>query len=113
MPAADAAWRCGGVACRGRAPHSRGCCRLHVLAFSGKHRDRLVDGDIGGAFRHQDLREHAFVDRLVFHGRLVGLDLGQDVAGLDLVALLLEPLARLPFSMVGDSAGIRMLIGIV
>ncbi len=33
--------------------------------------------DALGAFRDQDLADRAFVDRLDFHGRLVGLDLGQ------------------------------------
>ena len=46
-------------------------------------RDELVDRHILRAFRHHDLGEHAFVDGLDFHGRLVGLDLGDHVAGLD------------------------------
>ncbi len=65
-----------------------------VLAFGQDHGDRRVDRDVVGAFRHQDLAERAFVDRLDLHGRLVGLDLGDDVAGLDRVALLLEPLGE-------------------
>ncbi len=36
----------------------------------------------------------ALVDRLDLHGRLVGLDLGDHVAGLDGVALLLQPLGE-------------------
>ena len=86
--------------------------RLHVLAFARKHGDHRIDGNVLRALGHDDLGERAFVDRLVFHRRLVGLDLGDHVAGLDLVAFLLEPRARLPFSMVGDSAGMRMLVGI-
>ena len=65
--------------------------RRHVLSLLRQHRDQLVDGDVLRAFRHHDLGERAFVDRLVFHGRLVGLDLGDHVTRLDLVALLLEP----------------------
>ena len=64
------------------------------------------------ALRHHDLRQRALVDRLDLHGRLVGLDLGDHVARLDLVALLLQPLGKIALSIVGDSAGMRMLIGI-
>ena len=68
---------------------------LHVLAITGQHRDHLIDRHIGGAFRHQNLRQRALVDRFHFHGRLVGLDLGDHVAGLDRVAFLLEPLGEI------------------
>ena len=53
-----------------------------------------VDRHVLRALRHDDLRERALVDRLDFHGRLVGLDLGDHVAGLDLVAFLLQPLGE-------------------
>ena len=43
---------------------------------------------------HQDLAKRALVDRLDLHGGLVGLDLGDDVAGLDRVALVLQPLGE-------------------
>ena len=78
---------------RRRAP----CCRrsgFHVLAFLRHHGDELIDRHVVGAFRHHDLGHDAVIDGLVFHGRLVGLDLGDDVAGLDRVAFLLEPLGR-------------------
>ena len=65
-----------------------------ALAVAQDHGDRRVHRDIGGAFRHQDLAERAFVDRLDFHRGLVGLDLGDHVAGLHLVALALHPLGR-------------------
>ena len=68
--------------------------RLHVLALAGQHRDHLVDRHVGGAFRHHDLGDGALVDRLDLHRRLVGLDLGDDVAGLDRVAFLLQPLGK-------------------
>ncbi len=90
----------GGAAC-GFGVSGRFCRRrrlrratrrsLHVLALARQHRDHGVDCDILRAFRHHDLGQRAFVDRLVFHRRLVGLDLGDDVARLDLVALFLEP----------------------
>ena len=68
--------------------------RLHILAVAGEHRDHIVDRNVLRAFGHQDLRDRALVDRLDFHGRLVGLDLRDHVAGLDLVALFLEPLGK-------------------
>jgi hypothetical protein len=40
---------------------------------------------------HEDLAERALVDGLDLHRRLVGLDLGDDVAGLDGLAFLLQP----------------------
>ncbi len=78
---------------RGALP---GRCRggLHVLAFLRHHRDQLIDRHVGGAFRHHDLGQRAVFDGLVFHRRLVGLDLGDHVAGLDRIALLLEPLGK-------------------
>ena len=65
--------------------------RRGILAFAEDHRDRRVDRNIIGAFRHQDLAERAFVDRLDFHGGLVGFDLGDHVAGFNGVAFLLQP----------------------
>ena len=79
---------------RRRSLAGAGGGRLHILALAGQHRDHLVDRHVRGAFRHHDLGDRALVDRLDLHGRLVGLDLGDDVAGLDLVALLLQPLGE-------------------
>ena len=67
---------------------------VDVLALARDHADDIVDRHIGGAFRHDDLGEHAFIDGFDFHGRLVGLDLGDHIAGLDRVALLLQPAAK-------------------
>ena len=83
-----------------------------LLAFAQDHRDRRVDRHIVGSFGDQDLAERALIDGLDFHRRLVGLDLGQNVAGLDLSPSFLSHLASLPFSIVGDSAGMRILVGI-
>ena len=69
-----------------RGPGSRRFAVLQrgsVLALAQDHGDRRIDRDVGGAFRHQDFSERAFVDRLHFHGGFVGLDLGDDVAGFD------------------------------
>ena len=57
--------------------------------------DRRVDGDTFGAFLDKDGGELALIHRLDLHGRLIGLDLGDDVAGLDLLADLLEPAGEL------------------
>ena len=89
-----------GVGCRRRGLCGfllgrRLACRVDRVvtgfAFGEDRGDRRVDRDIGGAFGHQDFAERALVDRLDLHRRLVGLDLGDDVAGFDLVALALEP----------------------
>ena len=106
--AAVGAW--AGGACSFAAAGSRalaGRCRrgLHVLAFRRQHRDELVDRHVGGAFRHHDLGQHAVVDGLVFHRRLVGLDLGDHVAGLDLVAFLLEPARKVALLHRGRQRG--------
>ena len=79
---------------RSRCP-AAGRGRFHVLAFLRHHGDELIDGDVIGAFRHHDLGHDAVIDGFVFHGRLVGLDLGDDIAGLDRVALFLEPLGEI------------------
>ena len=42
-------------------------------------------------FRHQELADDAVVDGFEFHRRLVGLDLGQDIAGADGIALRHQP----------------------
>ena len=39
----------------------------------------------------KDFFQHAALDRLDLHGRLVGLDFGQDFASLDALALALQP----------------------
>ena len=66
-----------------------------ILAFAKDHGDRRIDRDIVGAFGHQDFPERAFVDRFHFHGGFVGLDFGNDIAGFDAVAFLLEPLGEI------------------
>jgi hypothetical protein len=58
--------------------------------------DRGVDLDVLRAGRHQDRLDHALVDGFDFHRRLVGLDLGDHVAGLDGVAFLDQPLGQGP-----------------
>jgi len=61
----------------------RRCCLAEIggtLAIGQDGRDRRVDRDVGGAFRDQDLAQRALIGRLDFHRRLVGFDLGDDIA---------------------------------
>ena len=76
-----------------------------ALAFGQQRGDRRVDLDALGAGFHQQLADLALVDRLHLHGGLVGLDLGDDVAGLDLLALLDEPLGELALLHGGRQRG--------
>ena len=57
------------------------------------------------------LAERALVDGLDLHGRLVGLDLGDDVAGLDRVAFLLQPFGELALLHRRRERGHQNLIG--
>ena len=54
------------------------------------NRDRRAELGLG-TIGHEDLEEHAVVVGAQLHQRLVGLDLGQDVAVLEGVALLDDP----------------------
>ena len=67
-------------------------CR--IFAFCGEDGDHGIDLDVFGAGRNDDLGENAFVDGFHFHGRLVGLDFGDDVTGRNGVAFLLQPLGN-------------------
>jgi hypothetical protein len=58
------------------------------FVLAGKNGDHVVDGHVGRPFRHHDFRNRPLVDRLDLHRRLVGLDLGEHIAGGDLVAFL-------------------------
>ena len=61
------------------------------LALPEQPRDGCVDLHVFRAFSDQDGVDDAFVDGLDLHGRLVGLDLGDDVAGLHRIAGLDQP----------------------
>ena len=84
---------------------------LRVFPLARDQPDDIVDRHIRGALRDHDLGEHAFVDRFHFHCRFVGLDLGDHIAGLTLSPSFFSQRTRLPFSMVGESAGMRTSIG--
>ena len=84
-----AGWRRLSLSRRGR-----GAAR--ILAFARDQRDRRADLHPVAAFGDQDLRDRALVDRLELHRRLVGLDLGEDVARFDRVAFLDQPFGQRP-----------------
>ena len=75
------------------------------FAIGPDHADRRVDRDVVGPFLHQDGAERALVDGLHLHGGLVGLDLGQHVAGFDRVPDLLDPFAQLALLHRGRQSG--------
>ena len=123
-------WRRAAGACRRRRPARgrfasaggalrgrwrRRCAAAPLrLALGDERRDRRVDLHLLGAVLDQQLRHRAFIDRFHLHGRLVGLDLGDDVAGFDRgCRSLTSHLASLPSSMVGERAGIRIWVGMV
>ena len=54
--------------------------RCRVFALLGDDGDGRIDGDILCAARHEDACQNALIDRLDFHGRLIGLDLGDHIA---------------------------------
>ena len=53
----------------------------------------------------EDLGEDSLVDRLDLHGRLVGFDFGQHVAGLDLVAFFFQPFGQFALFHGGRQGG--------
>ena len=72
----------------------RGLGVARALALFEDRRDDGADLHIVGALGDGDRTDRAFVDRFELHRRLVGLDLGEDVARLDAVAFLDEPLGQ-------------------
>ena len=70
---------------------------VRAFALAPQPQDRGVDLDALGPFRNGEAGDDAFVHRLDFHGRLVGLDLGDHIAGADAVALRDEPLGERSF----------------
>src|SRR5204863_10102472 len=66
------------------------------LAVSQNGRDRSVHRHVGGAFGDQYLAKRALVGGFDFHRRLVGFDLGDDVARLDRLAFLFQPFRKVP-----------------
>ncbi len=104
--------RCSGRRCSG--------CRLCGRRSGGRRRRVLgnfrlallqQDGDDGihlhalGAFGHDEPADLALVDRLDLHGRLVGLDLADHLAGFDGVAFFDMPLGELALRHGGRQRG--------
>jgi hypothetical protein len=79
--------------------------RSRAFALAGQLGDRGVDLDVLGPGLDQDGFDHAFIDGFDFHRRLVGLDLGDHVAGLDGVADLDVPLGEGPLLHGGRQGG--------
>ena len=65
--------------------------------FPAHHRNHRTHLHTLGSFGNQDLTDDALIDSFEFHRRLVSLDLGEDIAGFDCVALLDQPLGQRPF----------------
>ena len=84
----------GGRGCRNRS-RCGGGQGGHILALAQQHRDDGIDRHPLGAGGNQDAAHHAVLDGFQFHGGLIGLDLGQDIAGFDGIALGLEPFGEL------------------
>ena len=53
-----------------------------ILALAQDDRDRRVHSNIVGSFGNDDLAEFSLIDSFNFHRRLVGFDLGDDIARL-------------------------------
>ena len=62
-----------------------------LLTLLDEHRDRRIDPHALGALADEELPDRPLVDGLELHRRLVGLDLGDHLAGGDAVALLDQP----------------------
>src|SRR5262249_22458900 len=65
--------------------------RIHALAGPREHHDHRAHGN-SLPFRDRKLRDGPVVKALELHRGLVGLDVGDDIAALDLLALLDVPL---------------------
>jgi hypothetical protein len=79
-----------------RLRSGRRICRYRgALAVLEQHGDRCVDLHTLGALIDQDLADDALVDGFDLHGRLVGLDFGDHVAGGHAVAFLFQPFGQI------------------
>ncbi len=87
--------------------HRRGADldRGSVFTLAEQNGDRCVHGNVGRAFGDKDLSKFSLVDGFDFHRRLVGFDLGDDIAGLHRVAFLLQPLGKVALLHRGRERG--------
>ena len=100
--------RCAGSAAAAAFGAAAGAARglgTSVSPSSSRIGDDGIDLHALGAFGHDDLADLALVDRLDLHGRLVGLDLADHLAGLDGVADLDVPLGELALGHGGRQRG--------
>jgi hypothetical protein len=78
---------------------------IGAFAFAGEDGDHGIDLDTLGASRDDDLGDGAFIDSFDFHRRLVGLDLGDHIAGANLVAFLDQPFGEVALLHGGRQGG--------
>ena len=97
--------RAAGSAARGPRQSAAAATWRAAPRLAIEHGDRRVDLDALGALGDQQLGHLALVDRLHLHGGLVGLDLGDDVAGLDVLALRHQPFGELALLHGGRQRG--------
>ena len=76
-----------------------GACieRTCILAFLQKQGNHVIDLHALGAFRNEDLAEAALIHRLYLHGRFVGFDLCDDIAGFYVVTFFFQPAGDIAF----------------
>jgi hypothetical protein len=80
---------CGGLGRLGG--YRSGGCGIIAFALFEQNGDQAVDLDARAALGDDNLADETLIDGLEFHRGLVGLDLGDDLAGLDLVTLFDQP----------------------
>ena len=91
---------------------STGFDRFRRLTFSAQRCDDRVYGDTFASLVNKDLKYFAFIDGFHFHGRLIGLDFSDHVAGLHIITDLLQPFRELALGHGGESAGIKISVAI-
>ena len=99
----------GGGAATGAGVGSSASEQRLVLARAlnglADHRDGRIHFHILGAFGHENGGQRPLIDGFHFHGGLVGFDLGQHVAGLDIVTDFFQPFGKLALFHGGRQGG--------
>ncbi|MND56064.1 hypothetical protein D3C80_471600 [compost metagenome] len=72
-------------------------CFRNILAVFGENCDQRVNLDAFSSGRNHQLGNNAFVDSFDFHRRLIGFNLGNHIAGRNLVAFFNQPLGKIAF----------------
>jgi hypothetical protein len=68
--------------------------RRRFLSLTCNQRNHRADFDAIGPFRNINRRNHAFVHGFKFHRRLIGFDLGQNIARFDEIAFFNQPFGQ-------------------